>query len=359
MWRRLSLLAVLLICVGIMNPKVLADEHVFGRSSYVKLVGTGCNTASYAQIPGSKDLFVGRQPMTTTATNDCSRSQWEVVLDRLDWKTHIFTLLHPILRPPLTIGGGARITTAYDAFIIRFGGEYWMAFECSGDRIPGASTCMAALTPDAGSIYPARTYLIIAGNRPGQLGDQYSASDPKLLVYQGRLYLYWTAIKLKDNKWVSLATRGAELKQEAGPLRRLWPAGANHATSSFDTSTNQEVWSGADMFSALERNGRIYVTAAVARGNCVRPRMDYPDCFRLVIAEADAPLGPDIFGQHMAASDRLPLNPQDYGRFAIGPDGGVVIIDHVYPPHTSQAQGNVLPEGLIAYPIELKRLFEK
>ena len=352
--------ALIFLYNTIIATPVLAQEGSFDKLNYVRLSGTGCNTASFAQIPGERDLFLGRQPIAASSINDCSSSRWEIVLDRLDWEAHAFTLLHPILTPPLSIeAGAARITTAYDPYVVWFNGEYWIAFECAGDGIPGASTCMGPLKDDKSTIDPVRTSVVIAGNHPDQLSDQYSASDPKLLVYQGNLYLYWTAIHMKDNKWVSLATRGAELKQERGPLRRFWPVGANQSTPSFDPSANQEVWSGADMFSAMERDGRIFATAGATRGSCVSPNIDEPDCYRLIITEADAPLGVDIFARHMAASNRLPSNPQDYARFATGPDGRLVIIDHIYSPGTSTSRASLAPDGLVAYPVDLKQLFAK
>jgi hypothetical protein len=337
-------------------PAAQSVGQFFGKTDSVRLTGTGCNATSLSQVPGHGDLFLGRQLITDSGANDCSGSKWEIVLDRFDWKSHVFSIVHIVLKPPFAIdGGAAHVTSAYDPYVVRVRDEFWIAFECVGDGITGTSTCIAPLNLAAGSIDQARTYVVIIGNRPAP-GDQYSASDPKMLVHGGHVYLYWSAILLRNGKWISVATRGTMLEQEKGPMHRLWPSGAGHATNSYDPGTNQEVWTGADMYSLIERGGSIYATAAAAHGDCVTPRVDEPDCFQLIMAKVDAPLGPNIFGSHLLHSDLLPANPQEYARFAIDPGGKVVLIDHVLPPHPSQQASNVLPQGLMMYPIELKRV---
>jgi hypothetical protein len=331
----------------------------FGKTDYVRLVGTGCNTTAMSQVPGHVELFLGRQMISETGANDCSGKKWQLVLDRLDWKSHVFTVVSYLLKPPFAIeGGAAHITSAYDPYIVRFGKEFWIAFECVGDGITGTSTCMTPFNLADASIDQARTYVVINGNRPAA-GNQYSASDPKLLVHQGHIYLYWTAIQLRNGTWISLSTRGAMLEQEKEPTHRLWPAGVGHATDSFDPGTNQEVWTGADMLGLIERDGAIYATAASAHGNCVTPRVDQPDCFRLIMARVGAPLGRNVFGEHLLGNDQLPQNPQEYARFVIEPGGRLAVIDHVLAPHPSQSEGNTLPEGLLMYPVELKLLSAK
>jgi hypothetical protein len=326
---------------------------------HLVLARTGCGANVVSQIPGRVDLFLGRQMIVAPGADPCRGTRTGIVLDRLDWTRHAFTLIRWALTTPVTIGrGAAEITNAYDPYVASYDNELWVAFECVGRGIQGTSTCMGPFDLERAAIDPARTYVAIEGRQVGP-HTAYSASDPKLLVYRNRIYLYWTAIRSEDKKWVSVATRGAELIRERGLLRRFWPAGANRATSSFDPRTNEEVWAGADMGSVMAINNVIYATGSDTRGDCVKPTIDVPNCFRVIMARSTSPLRYDVFNRSMAKQDMLPSNPTEYPRFAVDPKGQLFVIGHVLPVHSSQRGGIVLPDGLIAYPVNLARLFAR
>jgi hypothetical protein len=111
------------------------------------------------------------------------------------------------------------------------------------------------------------------------------------------------------------------------------------------------------MFSLIEQGGRIYATAGAAEGGCLTPADDRPGCFRLIIAQADAPLSPDVFGHRLAPAGRLPSNAQEYARFIQGPDHQLMIVSHTLARHPSDLQGNYLPVALLAFDVDLKTLF--
>ena len=123
-----------------------------GQSAFILLQPVGCNATSLAQVPGSAELFLGRQLLTAdgqvagiTGPNDCSGgnpdnqstgkifNRWVLTLSKLNWSTHKLTLIKALLDTsidPATrqsrailSGGpmkGAVIRSAYDANAVRF-----------------------------------------------------------------------------------------------------------------------------------------------------------------------------------------------------------------------------------------------
>ncbi len=328
-------------------------ESYSGQFLSTKVITLGCNDSVFSQVPGHLDLFLSRQ------AKGCSpASGWQVVLDHFDWTSKAFTLQKVVIPTPLQITG-ATITTAYDPYPASYAGDIWIAFECAGPSIFGASTCLAPMNPSTYSIDPSRTYVVITGNRNAP-GIQSSASDPKLFSFEGKIYLYWTTVVMNNGKWVGIAERGAELSQEEGGLRLLWVNGSGgRAIEAHDPKLSVEVWADGDMFSIIQVGSRIYATAGRAGGACVSPSVDMPRCYQLMISETTVPLGFDIFNRKVAPDELLPTASQEYARFLQAPNGRLFIIGH-FVPHGSAwfKQRPLAPgSGVIAFPIDVGALF--
>jgi hypothetical protein len=199
-------------------------------------------------------------------------------------------------------------------------------------------------------------YVVIDGDSLGP-GYKYTASDPKLLNYNGHIFLYWTAIKKKDNAWISIATRGAELVMDLKDPPRMWPKGAEQAVSAYDPERNREVWPGADVFSVRDFDGKIYATAGAAHDTCLTPATEQDGCFRLLISKSSNPLADDAFSRDVAPANLLPTTGQEYARFITTPDGEEIILGHFVPHKLRSFKERPVPEGLTAFPIDVKRLF--
>jgi hypothetical protein len=328
-------------------------EAFAGQKSATSITTPGCNDSSFAQVPGHNDLFLTRFHKGCKPGGD-----WTVVLDHFDWTANAFTTVKTVIATPQQIEG-ATLNSAYDPYPANYGGEIWVAFECSGANIAGASTCLAPMNPQNFTTDPSRTYVAISGNRNAP-GNQYSASDPKLFSYEGRIFLYWTTVVMNNGKWVGIATRGAELVQEPGGQRRLWAKGSGgRAIEAFDPRLSVEVWAHADMFSIIQAGPKIYATAGNAEGACVSPSKDLPGCFQLTIAESDVPIGQDIFNRDQANGNKLPTVGQEYARFAEAPSGQLVIIGH-FVPHAHpwfQQRPMSASAGVAAFPVDVGALF--
>jgi hypothetical protein len=250
------------------------------------------------------------------------------------------------------------LTSAYDPAVANFGGELWIAFECAGPGIVGSSTCMAPMDPRNFEVDPSRIYPVVNGDR-NQPGNQFTASDPKLLAFGGRLYLYWTTIAMNNHQWFGIATRGAELVEQPGS-RQLWVRGSGgRAIEAHDNRLSVRVWGHADMGSILQQGNQIFATAGKADGDCVRPSQEEAGCFQMEVAESSTPLGLDIFTRNTAPESRLPTNGHEYARLAREPNGQVFIIAHIVPHQIGSFQQRALASGpgVAAFPVDLNGVF--
>ena len=221
----------------------------------------GCNAVGYASTPNLGSLMIGRIMNNDLLNGGCPSGEgaWSLSVVNMDWNTNQVTYLYKALdtSSPVSIEGGAyTVTTAYDPYIAPFQGEYWIAFECAGSGITGgAATCMGpllwnatvgTLSVDASriSVVAIDTYPNAADpHHPGQT-YYHSASDPKLVVHGGQLYLYWSVATIDPSSinYLGFATsdarthfkradvRGAQVaKDGAGRMRVV---GASGTTSS-------------------------------------------------------------------------------------------------------------------------------
>src|SRR5271156_5597616 len=69
-------------------------ERYAGERTAFQLQTTGCNASVFAQAPEDHSLFFGRQMITKDGENSCDARAWKIVLDRLDWATKTFEIVH-------------------------------------------------------------------------------------------------------------------------------------------------------------------------------------------------------------------------------------------------------------------------
>jgi len=379
----LKVCSIIAVLVFVLNVTAALAANTPQEQTHIDHVySPGCNAVVFAQFPDLPDLFVGRQINVTDPSNGCKGQGWSLVLLQMDWATHRFQILRAILKTPVSIlDGSARIDSAYDPYIAKFNGEYWVAFECAGKGIIGSATCIGPFDPHQSGMDISRTYVIVQG-RSAVPNDKYrySASDPKLLTFRNRLYLYWTAIKswvpagISGHQWLSIAVRGMELTQEAGGRRLLWGARGGGPADAYDPSRNVEVWGGdpsdvrsnqtADMMSIMSIGDVIYATAGVG-GNtdsspppvtephpgCVVPDNKKEGCFRLAISWSTTPLGVHVFNNNLAPERILPANTQEYARLYKQPDGRLFIMGRFMKALPPTDLSRAVPEGIDFIPL--------
>lgn len=330
-----------------------AVTNFFDPSRAIPVITHGCNTFAYAQVADMGSQLVGRR--LQNAANDCSGSTWQLDLTNMNWNTNVISPVGSLFTPPISIEGGARtITTAYDPHIVKYNGELWVAFECHGINFSyTVSSCIGPLNLSSG-LDPARTYAVILGNSYLNSDSYaYSGSVPKLVAHQGRLYLYWTAVKMliSNGAWQNITTRGIELEQESSGLRRLWPKGISHAVEAnhpssvevlglaSDTLSNRA----ADTFDAQSDGVYIYITAGIGGDGCINPWSSSQGCYRLYISRTQRPLATNAFRDDPVDLSLLPTNPQEYSRFFIDSTGTLNVMGAFLVPSTPY--GIVLPSG--------------
>lgn len=332
-----------------------------------------CNATSFAQLPNDPNLFIGRRLVTregklpsVSGPNDCSGgdptneakgrpfNRWGLVLDRFDWKTHRFTgatvLLDTSLDPStgmsralITAGPmrGLRIRSAYDSSIARLGGALIVAFECTFENgaafgVDQTSSCISIYGSSARKLDLARTVVAVSGEQKGPVF--HVPAVPRLLAFDGRLYLYWSALTIEQGDIKRATVRGAELVQ-AGGLAQI--KGTNGIIRPFDPPS-RDVWSpGRDKMSNRIVNlmgfwndgGSFLAFAALGGEGCHEPLSQSRGCFRLAVKRSRSPLGANAFGRGSDVDLRLPSNPQEYAAPIVDPTGHRWLMGHfVRPP---------------------------
>jgi hypothetical protein len=331
--------------------------------------GWGCNSVDFWPIPGQSGLFLGRIMQDNgNPANDgsCSAASSALGIGTMTWNSTRDSLrfTRKILTPPVTLPEGKTITVSFDPSVVYYNSEYWVAWECHGVGFVGSSAACIGPLDLNGVINTSRTYVAITGDSYNNDGFYYSASVPKLFVHQTKIYLYWTAVKMiasEPHTWHYVTSRGVELEQENGSLKRLWPKGAGRKAVSSNDPLTVEVWGLGtdnrsntlmDMYQVFEDGDYIY--AVGGRGGnggnsspgesdyCIWPLGASRGCYRLSIARANTPLGYQIFNQNIIPDGVLPSNPQEYGHYWIRPDGTPEIIAHFFPANAAQQDANTI-----------------
>jgi hypothetical protein len=326
-----------------------------------------CNSAAFSQVPTNHNLFIGRVLQNTTTT-PCNGSKWGLGLFQMNWATHTLTFLRYVLQPPVSLSTKT-LTSVYDPSVVSYNGELWVSFECGGFGIIGASSCVGPLNLTNG-IDLSRTTILANGTAsdPTSL-YYYSASVPNLFVFNGNLYVYWSAIRSvkATGKWESVSIRGMQLTKNSEG--KLWGVNSGGKTvSSYDPAHNVEIAApdpsdplsntSVDLKGLYANANGIYLVTSLggyAGGTepCVKPNASIPGCWRMQIFHASAPLAHINLAQHLIAP-ALPSNPTAYQRFLIDPSGAQEIIGAFAP--ASASASNVMGQGLSLYPISLPSL---
>ena len=293
------------------TPAIGTSESFLGQQGSFELTvwdasgQRNCNEGPFAQIPGDATHVIGRYSNTCTNTSSWSLARWSV-----DWTGHKLTFANMIFDTragSVAIAGGNSVSTYYDATIVSYGGELWVAGECGGS-IAGAGTASACIGPLSASSWvmdPARTDVAILGNQSLGDGYLYSASVPKLLVFQGGVYLYWSAVKIgaSSGTWAAITERGTQLAEFPPTGGMLWAARHGGAVGSADPTFTDEVWGlgtttaddvVADIGGIFTDGTSVFANGSIAGSACSQPFWP-PTCYALAFAKSANPLGNDIF----------------------------------------------------------------
>jgi hypothetical protein len=354
----------------------------------------GCNSDAWYQIPGHPDLFAGRYIESDTCTPDGSVPDGLMTLglahmsrgkddssESFVWvKKPLFayTQSASVLSgdgnhytvPAQTIQDGYVIYTAYDPSVISYNGELWVAFECAYVGAHAADSCMGPLITNGDTtgarwyVDPTRTTVVVSDGSANPY-DVYThaASVPKLVVFQNSVYLYYSSGRFGKDGGVDINVRGVKLWQVAGSTGSVFRvSGLTQPAFAYDDSTNTEVMGVdpaepqsnrvADAFGAYADGTYIYLTGAVGGGaRCPALGGKAPGCYRLSIAKTTTPLTYHSFNSFRVPDSSLPVNPQEYTRQFIGPQGDSYFMGnyfqnvsgydptHAIPPSTTSVHG--------------------
>lgn len=351
----------------------------------VEVISPGCNASAFSQLPEDTSLFLGRMLITSkgklaglTGPNDCSGAdvqndklgepynRWGLVLNRFDWKTRSFTAMHAVLDTSLNgrtglskavIGGGADkgavIRSAYDPDILVYRGRYIVAFECTLDNgslyaVTGTSSCIGRYDPVTRAMDMNQIDIVVSGYHRDDI--DYAASVPRLLVFKDDLYLYWSALTIRNGAFVTASERAVKLAMTPTGVRPI--VSGTQRLHAIDPRS-VEVWSVAsDAMSdtlvnvlGLKSEGQSFlVFGAMGGGGCVTPAGRSPGCFRLTVMRADKPLRPHGLNEAKPAATGLPTNPQEYTVPITDPQGRTWLLGHyVRPPLNGFSEQRPVP----------------
>jgi hypothetical protein len=343
----------------------------------------GCNSDAWYQIPGYPNLFAGRYIESNTCTADGSVPDGLMTLglaqmsrgkdgfpDGFVWvKKPLFayTQSASVLSgdgnfytvPAQTIQDGYVIYTAYDPSVITYDGELWVAFECTYVGAHAADSCMAPLITNGDAtgahwhVDAARTTVVVSDGSANPY-DFYAhaASVPKLVVFQGSVYLYYSSGRFWKDGGVDINVRGVKLWQVAGSTGKVFRVnGLTQPAFAYDDSTSVEVMGVdpgdplsnrvADAFGAYTDGTYIYLTGAVGGGaDCPDPGGNGPGCYRLSIARTALPVGYHSFNSFRVPDSSLPVNPQEYTRQLFVPSELIDPRESIAPQGDSYFMGN-------------------
>jgi hypothetical protein len=346
---RSTSLGIAFVLVTLLTPAAAAAADLGGAETFLGQNGAirftvmeggaprSCNEVSFAAIPGDPGHVVGRH------NNTCTGPSFSLAVYAIDWNARTLSYDYPLFdtsRGAVAIANGDSVTTAYDASVMSYGGETWVAFECGG-TITGAQTASACIGPVGGFgvLDPARTNVVVLGNASLGDGYLYSASVPELLVFKGTPYVYWSAVKMNaqdTSAWASITGRGMQLALTGG---HLWNAKTGSWVGSADPANTVEVWGrGAstsddkviDLQGVFTDGTDIFMTAGVAGSACAMPFWP-PSCYAFEVSKATSPLTAGAIGAGtMLGAGELPSNTHSYSRYIQDPDGRGYILGGYY-----------------------------
>jgi len=335
-----------------------------------------CNSDSFHQVPNNINYFIGRR-LLNTSSDPCSGNNWTLSLFEMNWSTNTLTYVRDIISLPVTLPSQSdTIQSTYDSTIVSYNGELWAAFECAGTgpHLGGAtSSCLAPLSSTDYSVTTSRMTLAVGGIPWSSSSNGYSASVPKIFIFQGTPYLYWSVSHFTTGANGQLlsdtTTRGAMLTQEPSGARRLWINGSvGMASLSVDSNSNYEVLgvnasaplssNVADSFDVQVVNNEVILTSGVGGKGCTTPWSPVYGCYRLAIRASSTPLGTDIYNSSFLTSQSLPFNPQEYSKIITDPSGNKYVMGSYLSPtiNGSVSPATTISTGMQRYPINLNLL---
>lgn len=312
-------------CLGARQPKPPKLERLWsdlekaaqiedGRVSHLNCPNCGLNSTRFTR-PGLDGLAVSRHPNSDAGdVFSLGLVRWEEKDDKPSI-SHVQRLFDTS-KDGLDIDGGkARIYNAYDPTSTVYRGATWVAFECSGKGLgASAGICMGKL--ENGKMDPKSAYVLVHTEpTPGEF--IYSASVPKLVRHQGRVYLYWSQQKLVKGpypqKLVSIQTKGVELFPDAAG--RLLASNGKP----YHSDEGVVVASGVDSFDIISDGISLYLLGGHVPKGCETPHSPVVGCYDMIALRAKTPLGENIF------SDKKKVFPwaqsHEYGSFFFGTNG--------------------------------------
>lgn len=323
-----------------------------------------CNSDAFSQFTSDRDLFVGRVSLfadgqLAVGTHDeCGHRPLvgaTLALFRMDWKLGRLVLGRTIIRTPIEqLPLGGRLATAYDPYLVTVGGQDWIAFECLA--LGNTNACVAPLLPNH-VVDVSRLSIPVRGHA------NVAATVPKLLGFDGKIYLYWGVPEFEEltHERIRVTSRGMELTIDAAG--RLWGLGTGGrsvwaddtsrfthlvaAPNSQDPTANMR----AELLSVrvVDRN-RLEALVAVGATGCDNPGSPVPGCYRIMKSFASEPLAENAFGGFEPMSV-LPVNPQEYTRYFLGPDGTPIVMGMFLRPRAPFG-GNTVPVAYWQFPAE-------
>lgn len=347
----------------------------------------GCNASAFAQLPGSPNLFIGRQLLTAEGelappakAGDCSGgnpdnqksgksfNRWSLMLDQFDWKNNRFKVIKPLLdtsidpatgvsRSRITGGvmKGAIIKSAYDPSVAKLRGVTYITFECiiqngADYKVSGTSSCIGIYDANTQSIDLSRTRVLISGVVGANF--MWAAAIPHLLAYKNKLYVYWTANLWNNGQISDWRVRGAQLV-----LTRtgIGIKGGGDKPAPATTPLAIDVWrrnsagptSGKvfDLFGTFQVRKTLYIMYASGGDDCISPAGKGPGCYRPSIAAISQPLKPNIFNNAKPAkTNLLPTNPVEYAIPVVKPNGEMFMMGHfIRPKKNGYSEINPMP----------------
>lgn len=382
--------AVLGITSGWHSPATTvapAENLVLSLSGTAVVSEPGCNAVAFAQLPDESSLFIGRQFIGrdgriagVIGPNDCSGgdpgneaagkpfNRWALVLNSFDWATKRFHIVKPLIdtsldprtgRSRAVITGrtmrGLVIRSAYDPSVVKFGGTTFVAFECTAENgepfgVQQTSSCLAVYDPRTRSIDMSRATVAVTGDKQG---DTYHvASLPRLLSHSGQLYLYWSAMLIRNGKIIRSTARGAQLDVTGttpfirGEGQRVPQAFDSASTRVWTTEASAASNVLVNIMSLAPLGNGFFVFAALGGDGCYSPAGSSPGCHRLVIKRSPAPLQQDGFNYAEQFHTGVPTNPHEYALPIVDPQGRWWILGHfIRPPRNGFSERAPAPIG--------------
>lgn len=249
---------------------------------------------------------------------------------------------------------GLIIRSAYDPSVAKLGDKTYVAFECTvenGQRyhVQQTSSCVSSYDTKRQSIDVQRTVVAVSGNQQGNI--YHVAAVPRLLAFKGSLYLYWSAMTVKNGQIMSSVARGAELVDDAKGIH-LKRAGSRVPTAQDPASI--AIWTPdrsamgnrlVNIMSFAPGTSDFLILAALGGSTCTAPSDKSAGCFRLAVRRSSTPLAHMGFNHAEVVDPGLPTNPQEYALPVQDPQGSTWLMGHfVRPPANGFADRRSLPD---------------